>query len=422
MKRIRGVIPVAAKRVAVLICCAIVVGAAVAIKPAVNGNEAPEASAPVATVTEAGTPDRKRDMYFPGTEQLGADEMRIVACGTGMPAARRSQAATCFLVELGNGDKFLFDVGTGSAANFGSLNIPYDRLDKVFISHLHSDHVGDLDALWIGGWTGGRHGPVHVWGPSGATPETGTRYFVEKLKEAFTWDVKCRLGIIPARAGGLEVHEFDYMQENGVVYEKNGVVIRSWPAIHGIDGSVSYALEWRGLKFVFGGDTVPNKWFIKHARGADVAIHECFMTPMLMMEKYGFSPAAALNVAVGVHTAPVAFGKIMDGVKPRLAIAYHFFNDPDTRYPIYEGIRKTYGGRLAMANDLVVWNVTRDSIRERQVIVDERAWPAKSDLPPEDPDPSLLTPRTKELDAGKLDVEHTFKDMIDGFKKKHGIK
>ena len=46
-------------------------------------------------------PDRY--VYYPGTETLAEDEIRVVACGTGMPAARRGQAATCFLVEAGNG-------------------------------------------------------------------------------------------------------------------------------------------------------------------------------------------------------------------------------------------------------------------------------------------------------------------------------
>ena len=59
-------------------------------------------------------PQAEREAYFPGTEDLGKDEMRIFACGTGMPTARPKQAATCFLVELGNGDKFVFDMGTGS--------------------------------------------------------------------------------------------------------------------------------------------------------------------------------------------------------------------------------------------------------------------------------------------------------------------
>ncbi len=67
-----------------------------------------------------------RYVYYPGTEELKEDELRLFACGTGMPAARRDQAATCWLVELGNGDKFLFDIGTGSMPNIAALMIPYD--------------------------------------------------------------------------------------------------------------------------------------------------------------------------------------------------------------------------------------------------------------------------------------------------------
>ncbi len=58
-------------------------------------------------------PLSKQDVYYPGTEGLSPDEMRVVACGTGMPNARPKQAAACFLVELGNGDKFIFDIGVG---------------------------------------------------------------------------------------------------------------------------------------------------------------------------------------------------------------------------------------------------------------------------------------------------------------------
>ncbi len=196
---------------------------------------------------------------------------------------QRAQAATSFLVELGNGDKFVFDVGTGSAGNLGCLNIPYDYLDKVFLSHLHSDHAGDLVALWVGGWVSQRHGPLHVWGPSGPTPDLGTKAFIDNLKEAWKWDYVSRLGHLPTLGGGLEAHEFDYRGENQAVYERNGVTIRSWPVIHCLDGPVSYALEWKGLKFVFGGDTFPNKWYPKYAKGADLANHECFPPPNMLM-------------------------------------------------------------------------------------------------------------------------------------------
>ena len=111
---------------------------------------------------------RPRDVYFPNSEDLGPDEMRVISLGTGMPSSRRSQGASAWLVELGNGDKFLFDIGSGSAGNLGSLEIPYEYLNKVFISHLHTDHMGDLTHLYVGGVLAGRVGPLHVWGPSGA--------------------------------------------------------------------------------------------------------------------------------------------------------------------------------------------------------------------------------------------------------------
>ena len=72
----------------------------------------------------------EQEVYYPGTENLAPDEMRVVACGTGMPNSRPKQAAACFLVELGNGDKFIFDIGSGSAERLSAMKIPYDFLDK----------------------------------------------------------------------------------------------------------------------------------------------------------------------------------------------------------------------------------------------------------------------------------------------------
>ena len=59
-----------------------------------------------------------RDHYFPNTEPLAPDEMRVIALGTGRPYLRRAQANTGWLVELGNGDKFLIDFGFGTQLNF----------------------------------------------------------------------------------------------------------------------------------------------------------------------------------------------------------------------------------------------------------------------------------------------------------------
>ena len=334
-----------------------------------------------------------RDTYYPNTEDLGADEMRVVACGTGMPTTRASQAAACFLVELGNGDKFLFDCGSGAAERISSLQIPYNYLDKVFIGHLHTDHSGSLHDLYIGGALMGRNVPLRIWGPSGAAPQLGTKYALDHMRKMLTWDLAGRAGMTDPRGYQMEVTEFDYKGENAVIYEENGVTIRSFPAIHSIDGPVSYALEWNGLKFVFSSDTYPNKWFVEYAKDADLLIHECFVAVPDIVAKLKFTPESALLVGTQVHTAPEAFGKVMSLVQPRMAVAYHFFKDFDTTAEVHDRIRKTYSGPLSLAEDFMVWNVTKDDIRVRMAVTEEHTWSpplAQPAIPPKAEDKSTF--------------------------------
>ncbi len=332
----------------------------------------------------------ERDVYYPGTEDLGPDEMRIIACGTGMPNARPKQAAACWLVELGNGDKFLFDIGTGSAERISALKIPYNYLDKVFLGHLHSDHFGDLDALWVGGVVANRVVPLRVWGPSSTEEKYGTRAALEHMEQMLAWDVDSRMGNTDTRGFFLDVVEFDYRAINEVIYQENGVTIRTIPAIHIHDGPVSFILEWNGMKFAYSSDTFPNRWWMEHTVGVDIAIHESFITPGALVEKQGFTPEAALNVGTQIHTSPAQFGKVMAETQPRMAVAYRFFNDFDTAPDVLRDIRRTYGGPLALATDYMVFNVTEDDIRVRMAVVDEDIWPQPSTIPLVPPDPSLI--------------------------------
>ncbi|MEE9550664.1 MAG: guanitoxin biosynthesis MBL fold metallo-hydrolase GntH [Candidatus Binatia bacterium] len=365
-------------------------------------------------------PDRY--VYYPGTEKLGKDEMRLIALGTGMPLARRSQAATCWLVEVGNGDKFLFDIGTGANANLSALMIPFDFLRKVFLTHLHTDHWGDLPGLWAGGWTAGRTGPLEIWGPTGAREDMGTKYALEHFLKAYNWDNMTRLANLNSAPGKIIVHEFDYKGENQVVYQKKGVTIRSWPAIHGGDGSVSFSLEWKGMKIVIGGDSMPNTWYRKYATGADVAIHECFMTPEQLVKLYNQAPKTALGVGTYVHTSPQAFGKIMSTVKPRHAIAYHFFNEADTRFQLYELIRQTYDGPLTMAEDMLVWNITKKNIKVRKAVSDDEAWSVVGPNPPQPPDRTVPDQLSKWSLDHRWDVSEVMGKMIKESKAKYKMK
>ena len=364
---------------------------------------------------------RPRDAYFPNSEDLGPNEMRVIACGTGMPTARPSQAAACFLVELGNGDKFIFDVGTGSAERIAALQIPYNYLDKVFLGHLHTDHFGDLASLFVGGALAGRQRPLRVWGPSGDTPERGTKYAVDHLREMVTWDLDGRKGVTDERGFRIEVSEFDYTGVNQVIYDVNGVTIRSWPAIHSLDGPVSFSLDWNGLKFVFGSDTYPNKWFVEYAKGADLSIHECFVAVPTMIDKFKFTPQSALVVATQIHTAPEAFGKVMSLTEPRMAVAYHFYKDFDSTAEVNDRIRTAYDGPLSLAEDFMVWNVTKDAVRVRMAVVSEDVWPPPASEAPVPPDPSRRIPYSEQILGGKLDVKDVLQPIYDEINEQYGL-
>jgi len=142
------------------------------------------------------------EQFYPNTEILGEQELRITALGTGRPFLRRSQANASWLIELGNEDKFVFDFGFGSQMNFTALEIPYGDINAYFATHLHTDHVGDFGQVWVGSWAGGRLKPLEVYGPSGPEPKYGFKYFCEKQLESYVWDRDTRGGGLPAAAEG----------------------------------------------------------------------------------------------------------------------------------------------------------------------------------------------------------------------------
>ena len=121
-----------------------------------------------------------------------------------------------------------------------------------------------------------------------------------------------------------------------------------------MDGAVSFILEWNGLTFVYGSDTIPNKWYIEHSKGADVAVHECFLPPnLLIVTKQGFAP---LGSAQRRYPGPHLAGAVRQGHVAREAAprpwAIHFYNDFDTEPYVRDRVRKTYDGPLALATGL----------------------------------------------------------------------
>lgn len=322
----------------------------------------------------------QRDMnfFYPG-EELRPNEMRVTALGTGMPFCRRQQASPGWLIETGNGDKFIFDIGTGCSANLNALGLPHSLLDKVFITHLHVDHFGDLTSLHALGMVRGRFTPLRVWGASSCEERLGMKAFGKAFNELMAWDIESRRGVVNTGTGWkAEFNEFDHSINGNVIFEENDVTISAFPAVHCFEGAVSYRLDWNGLSLAFIGDGKPSQFMVDNARNVDVLIHEAFVPAVNYAEKTHLPLQVAINIAHGVHCPPRSAGKIFDMCNPRMGVIYHTMISEDLRVPILDDLRSTWKGPAALAEDLMVMNVDKDNILVRKAVVPDLAWPVPS--------------------------------------------
>ncbi len=330
---------------------------------------------PVVVKKEGATLEEYPEIYIPGEETLAEDEMRITCLGSGNPIVRKAQAAASWLVELGNGDNFIFDIGGGAVQNLWSLGIPPADLDKLFITHLHLDHVGDFHVLFDAmAW--GRNTPLHVWGPSGYTKEMGTEAFCDSMRRAALWHIESKKGLAPSTGAEIIAHEYDANEKEVLVYDENGVKIFSYAVLHCIFGSRGYRLEWNDLSFSFSGDASPSTFDAEHSQNVDVFVHEAFLPAESFAKKSGMLLEHARKV-ITAHTTPNILGRVFDIAKPKLGVGYHYFIDADTVDPFFEGLRETYDRPVALAEDLMVINVTEEQIVTRMAETNPLAWPAQ---------------------------------------------
>jgi ribonuclease BN (tRNA processing enzyme) len=309
--------------------------------------------------------------WFPRTEKLGPDEMRIIFMGTA-PFIRPGQMNTSIMVQLGNGENFIFDIGEGSIANYIAAGFALNELDKVFITHLHIDHFGSLPYLYMfGGWAGRWHKPLRVFGPSGRDPEYGTAAMVDGMKKMLGWH-RDAFSVFPVGQGhDVEVNEFDFRDNGGVIYDEGGVEVIHWQRSHAKDGASGYRLNWNGLSVVWTGDGRPSELDEKYAAGADVYITET-QTELVAISSgvQGVPPFLGRYTIDTHHTPGYAAGYLANKVQPRLFMTTHMPFDPYINEETVAEIREHWKGPFHFgAPDGIVVNVNKDDIWVREGIL-----------------------------------------------------
>jgi len=281
----------------------------------------------------------------PSNQTKGADKtIEVILLGTGGgPPVRLNRFGISTLVEAG-GERFLFDVGRGFMQRLVEAGIPMDGVTKLFITHLHSDHVVDIADLLLTPWSApsARKVPLEVWGPE------GTVHMMDHLQKAFAYDIHIRRDVDEKFSPeGIKVISHDISE--GTVYDKNGVKITAFLVDHGsVKPAFGYRLDYQGHSVAISGDTRPSDNLVKFCTGVDVLIHETIDAKALRKMAANLSQSQYESI-LGHHTTPEQAGQIFSRVKPRLAV-YSHISDSAT---LLEQTRKTYPGKVEVGEDLM---------------------------------------------------------------------
>jgi len=227
------------------------------------------------------------------------------------------------------------------------------KIDALFLTHLHSDHIVGIPDVWLTGWIpavyGRRELPLQVLGP------TGTKDMMDNLVKAFSWDITTRAKEKNKADSGALVIAKDIRE--GVIWENKEIKITPFTVRHSdfIDSALGYKIEYAGRTLILSGDTRYSENLIRYAKGADVIIHEVAAANEQTMQT---SPL--VNQILGFHTSPEEAGKVFEQTKPKLAVYSHIVLltaepsiPPPTMNEVILRTKKTYSGAVEAGEDLL---------------------------------------------------------------------
>lgn len=298
------------------------------------------------------------------------DGLHVALCGTGSPMPDPTRAGPCSVVIAGR-HMFALDAGEGGARNIMLMGIPNGRIEGVFLTHLHSDHIDGLGPLLLLAWTGaGRTRPLPVYGPA------GTDRVVAGFNQAYAIDAGFRTAhhgasVAPPSGTGGEAMPFALPPKGDwspvTVFEGDGLTVTAFRVDHGpVEPAVGYRFAYKGRSIVFSGDTSPTPAIARNARGADLLIHEGLQPRLvgLMTEALDQRRQPALTRItrdiLNYHTSPedAAAEAQAAGVK-HLVFSHNIPPLPSRlMYPAFLGdARQRFGGTITVGEDGMVFSL-----------------------------------------------------------------
>ena len=266
----------------------------------------------------------------------------VTLLGTGNPIPDPSRAGPSTLVQCG-GAHLLVDCGRGVLLRLAAAGMGAAQLDAVLVTHLHSDHLTDLNDVITTRWvTTFEPAPLTIVGP----PRIDE--VVEGVLASLRPDVEYRL----AHHADLtweppvDVHALT----DGDAWAREGVTVLAAPTEHRpASPSIAYRVEHDGHAVVLAGDTIPCEGLDRLARGADVLVHTVVRDDVIRA-----LPIARLQDVLDYHSSVGQAAATAQRAGAKTLVLTHQVPTPAGDEEIWRDMAAAeFGGEIVVGNDLV---------------------------------------------------------------------
>ena len=257
------------------------------------------------------------------------DGLHVGLCGSGSPMPDPTRAGPCTVVLAGK-KLFVVDSGAGSTKNLSLMNLPPARVNAVFLTHFHSDHIDGLGELMLQRWASGPNtSPLPVYGP------TGVDQVVAGFQSAYVLDSGYREAhhgpvVVPPSGFGGAAHPFEARPDlpDVTVIDEPDLKVIAFPVHHNpVDPAVGYLFIYKGRRAVISGDTSASPRLEAAAKGADLLVHEGLAPNLVALQRKAALADRRANLAaifhdiLSYHTTPEQAA----GIAQRAGVKYLLF-------------------------------------------------------------------------------------------------
>jgi ribonuclease Z len=306
-----------------------------------------------------------------GHELLEEDALRALLCGTSSPLPHPTRAKACVAIYAG-GKFWIVDTGPGSWNRLALTGIDPARVGGIFLTHFHSDHIGDLGQFNMQTWAGGRLEPLRVFGPAGVDR------VVRGFEEAYALDRGYRVAhhgveFMPPEIAMMVPNVVPDMKdrEPTLVLEEDGLRVLAFNVDHApVKPAVGYRFEYLGRSVVVSGDTAKSSSLITAAKGADVLIHEAqanhIVSRIENVAAKNDRPRIShiMKDIISHHTSPVQAAESANEAGVQLLVMYHLVPPPPVRLMetiFTRGVNEVRDGGWVLGDDGLLVTLPADS-------------------------------------------------------------